>query len=367
MEDYLVNPWLLETIALAKQADPNQVRPNPRVGALLLNDLNQVVGRGFHPEVGQSHAEVFAIQEALQNGAQLERCRLFVSLEPCSHVGRTPACCDLILKHKIPEVWVASKDPNPKVNGLELLQKNGVDIHYTPLKEAIELNKVFWVNQLHKRPYIQLKMAESSNGFVTAQRGTGTPISCLESRQHAHQHLRHRVDVLLTSAKTVLIDNPVLNVRLENETRELSVVVIDREGSLLKHPDLRLFYPRSHSRIVLVTDRNTSVPELPPAVEVLPLAFVNGRAPLSELLQSLWKDFQWAAMLVESGPELAQSFLNENIVDELHLYRSPREISPAQGLPSFSKNLRGSSLLIGSETLGEDLYQCFDFQHFKQS
>ena len=364
MEDYLVNPWLLETIALAKQADPNRVRPNPRVGALLLNDLNQVVGSGFHPEVGQSHAEVFAIQEAMQNGAQLERCRLFVSLEPCSHVGRTPACCDLILKHKIPEVWVASKDPNPKVNGLELLQKNGVAVHYTPLKEAIELNKIFWVNQLHKRPYIQLKMAESSNGFVTAKRGTGTPISCFESRQHAHQHLRHRVDAILTSAKTVLIDNPVLNVRLENETRELSVVVIDREGSLLKHPYLRLFYPRSHSRIVLVTDRITSVPELPPGVEVLPLAFVNGLVPLTELAQALWTSFDMAAILVESGPELASSLLRDQLVDEVHLYQSPHDVLPSQAVPSFSKDLLDQSLMISTENCGEDLYQCFDFQHF---
>ena len=365
MEDYLVNPWLLETIALAKQADPNRVRPNPRVGSLLLNDLNQVVGRGFHPEVGQFHAEVFAIQEALQKRAQLEQCRLFVSLQLCSHVGRTPACCDLILKHKIPEVWVASKDPNPKVNGLELLQKNGVAVHYSPLKEAIELNKVFWVNQLHKRPYIQLKMAESSNGFVTAQRGTGTPISCLESRQHAHQHLRHGVDALLTSAKTVLIDNPVLNVRLENETRELSVVVIDREGSLLKHPDLRLFYPRSKSRILLVTGLDAKVPNVPPSVEILPMEFVHGRAPLKELLQALWKDFELAAILVESGPELASSLLQDQLVDEVHLYRSPHDALPSQAVPSFSKDLLDQSLMISSKNCGKDLYQCFDFQHFK--
>ena len=365
MEDSLGNPWLLETIALAKLADPNRVRPNPRVGALLLNDHNQVVGRGYHPEVGQPHAEVFAIREALENRANLEQCRLFVSLEPCSHVGRTPACCDLILKHKIPEVWVASKDPNPKVNGLELLQKNGVDVHYMPVKEAVELNKGFWVNQLHKRPYIQLKMAESSNGFVTAQRGTGTPISCLESRRHAHQHLRHRVDAILTSAKTVLIDNPVLNVRLENETRELSVVVIDREGSLLKHPDLRLFYPRTKSRIVLVTDRDTPVPDLPPAVEVLPLIFIKGRAPLTELTQALWNGFDMAAILVESGPELASSLLQDQLVDEVHLYRSPHDALPSQAVPSFSKDLLDQSLMISSENCGEDLYQCFDFQHFK--
>lgn len=366
MQDSPGNPWLLETIALAQEADPNAVRPNPRVGALVLNADNQVVGKGYHPEVGQPHAEVFAIREALQNGAQLEKCRLFVSLEPCSHVGRTPACCSLILEHKIPEVWVASKDPNPKVNGLELLQKNGVVVRYEPLNEALELNKEFWVNQLHQRPYVKLKMAESSNGFVTAQQGKGTPISCEESRHHAHQHLRHRVDAILTSAKTVLIDNPLLNVRLENETRELSVVVIDRTGSLLKHPNLRLFYPRSKSRVLLVTDWGAVVSELPPAVEILRLDFVNGRAPLKELLQALWTEFEWAALLLESGPELAQSFLLENLVDEVHLYRSPREILPTHGLPSFSRELLAPGLLIASETMGEDLYQCFDFQHFNQ-
>lgn len=365
MEESIGKSWLLETIEVAKLADPNRVRPNPRVGAILLDSNNQVVGRGYHPEVGQPHAEVFAIREALENRANLEQCRLFVSLEPCSHEGRTPACCDLILKHKIPEVWVASKDPNPKVNGLELLQKNGVDVRYKPVKEAVELNKGFWVNQLHKRPYIQLKMAESSNGFVTAQLGQGTPISGLESRQHAHQHLRHRVDAILTSAKTVLIDNPVLNVRLENETRELSVVVIDREGSLLKHPDLRLFYPRSHSRIVLVTDKDIPIPELPPAVDVLSLAFVKGRAPLTELTQALWKDFDMAALLVESGPELASSLLRDQLVDEVHLYQSPQWVSPSHAWPSFSHRLLENSMLIHSAKLGADSYQIFDFQHFK--
>jgi diaminohydroxyphosphoribosylaminopyrimidine deaminase/5-amino-6-(5-phosphoribosylamino)uracil reductase len=365
MEDSLGNPWLLETIALAKAADPNAVRPNPRVGALVLNAEDQVVGRGFHPALGQSHAEVFAIREALHNGAQLEKCRLFVSLEPCSHVGRTPACCQLILEHKIPEVWVASKDPNPKVNGLELLQKNGVVVHYSPLKEALELNKEFWVNQIQQRPYVKLKMAESSNGFVTAQEGKGTPISCADSRHHAHQHLRCRVDAILTSAKTVLIDNPLLNIRLGQESRELSAVVIDRKGSLLKHPHLRLFYPRSQSRILLVTDLNTEEAELPPAVEILRLAFVNGRAPLKELLQALWTRFEWAALLVESGPELAQSLLSENLVDEVHLYRSPRAVSPSIAVPNFSRNLLAPCQIIASEQVGEDLYQCFDFQPYK--
>jgi diaminohydroxyphosphoribosylaminopyrimidine deaminase/5-amino-6-(5-phosphoribosylamino)uracil reductase len=365
MEDSFGNPWLIETIALAKEADPNAVRPNPRVGALVLNADNQVVGRGFHPAVGQAHAEVFAIRDALKNGAQLDQCRLYVSLEPCSHVGRTPACCSLILEHKIPEVWVASKDPNPKVNGLELLQKNGVTVHYSPLNEALELNKEFWVNQLHQRPYVKLKMAESSNGFVTAQQGKGSPISCAESRHHAHQHLRHRVDAILTSAKTVLIDDPLLNVRRGQESRELSTVVIDRTASLLQQPNLRLFYPRSKSRVLLVTDWGAEVSELPPAVEVLRLAFANGRVPLKALLHLLYTRFELASILLESGPELAQSFLLEHLVDEVHLYQSPREIPPTQGLSSFSRKLLAPGLVIASETIGEDLYQCFDFQHFK--
>lgn len=365
MEDSLGNPWLLETITLAQLAEPNQVRPNPRVGALVLNAENQVVGRGFHPAVGQAHAEVFAIRDALKNGAHLDQCRLFVSLEPCSHVGRTPACCSLILEHKIPEVWVASKDPNPRVNGMDLLQKNGVTVHYFPLNEALELNKEFWVNQIHQRPYVKLKMAESSNGFVTAQQGKGTPISCEESRHHAHQYLRQQVQAILTSAKTVLIDDPLLNIRMNQESRELSTVVIDRKGSLLEHPNLRLFYPRSKSRILLVTDLQTKITECPPAVEILPLAFINGRAPLTELLQVLWTRFELAALLIESGPELAHSFLTENVVDEVHLYQSPREASPSTAVPSFSKDLLNPGHIITAESCGIDHYQCFDFQHFK--
>ncbi|MFM1899344.1 MAG: riboflavin biosynthesis protein RibD [Bacteroidota bacterium] len=366
MEDSLGNPWLLETIALAQEADPHQVRPNPRVGALLLDAHNNVVGRGYHPALGQPHAEVFAIQEALKNGARLDQCRLFVSLEPCSHVGRTPACCSLILHHRIPEVWVASIDPNPKVNGLELLQKNGVIVHYSPMTEAIEINKAFWVNQVHKRPYIKLKMAESSNGYVTAQLGTGTPISGRESRTHSHQELREGVDAILTTAKTVMIDNPWLNVRLEDETKELSVVVIDRTGSLLHRPDLNLFYPRKHSRIYLVCDQDHNTPEHSKDVEIIPLAFSDGRAPLKELFHAIYARFELAALLVESGPELAESMLNQQLIDEVHLYQAPQSISPSTGLLNFSKKHLESAICISTEKIGNDSYQCFDFQHFKQ-
>lgn len=366
MEDSLGNPWLLQTLALAQEADPNEVRPNPRVGALLLDDQNQVVGRGFHPALGQPHAEVFAIQEALKNGARLDQCRLFVSLEPCSHVGRTPACCSLILQHQIPEVWVASKDPNPKVNGLELLQKNGVIVHFSPLMEAIELNKGFWVNQIHKRPYMKLKMAESRNGYVTAQIGSGTPISSRESRTHSHQELRQGVDAILTTAKTVMIDNPWLNVRLEQETKELNVVVIDRSGSLLHHLDLNLFYPRKHSCIYLVCDQNQNISDCPKGVEIIPLVFSDGQAPLTELLQALYARFELAALLVESGPKLAESLLNEYLIDEVHLYQAPLSITPSHGLLNFSKKHLESAICISTEKLGNDSYQCFDFQHFKQ-
>ena len=114
------------TINLAKSVKENDIRPNPFVGAVLLDSNSEVIGKGFHQKIGGAHAEVFAINEALTKMKDLSKTTLYVSLEPCSHYGKTPPCCDLIIKHKIKKVVIASLDPNPKVESVAQLKKAGI-------------------------------------------------------------------------------------------------------------------------------------------------------------------------------------------------------------------------------------------------
>ena len=118
--DYCIN--------LAKNANENDIRPNPFVGAIIVDESDQVIGEGFHQKLGGPHAEVFAIEQALKKTADLSQCSLYLSLEPCSHFGKTPPCVDLIIQHKIKKVVIASLDPNPKVASVENLIAAGVEV-----------------------------------------------------------------------------------------------------------------------------------------------------------------------------------------------------------------------------------------------
>ena len=207
MENTLKAMLINNAIAIAESVDYQNVKPNPRVGALIVDERGKTIASGAHQKCGGPHAEVVAIQEALRAGANLSNCTLYVTLEPCSHTGKTPPCTDLIISQGIPRVVYASKDPNPKVNGAEVLKANGVDVIYSPTEKALELNKEFFVQQLFNRPYCILKMAQTANGYVTEAEGVQTSISNSVSKAHVHKKFRSSCDAILSTAKTVITDN----------------------------------------------------------------------------------------------------------------------------------------------------------------
>ena len=134
---------LYHAFLLAKKANPKEIRPNPFVGAIVVCENGKIIGEGYHQKVGEAHAEVNAINNALQNGADLKKSTLYVTLEPCSHHGKTPPCTSLILEHKIPHVIIGSLDPNPLVSGIEILEKGGVKVTQLILPEIQEMNTVY--------------------------------------------------------------------------------------------------------------------------------------------------------------------------------------------------------------------------------
>ncbi|HZH70213.1 MAG TPA: bifunctional diaminohydroxyphosphoribosylaminopyrimidine deaminase/5-amino-6-(5-phosphoribosylamino)uracil reductase RibD, partial [Flavobacteriaceae bacterium] len=191
--------------------------PNPRVGAVIVHK-NKIIGEGYHRQFGEAHAEPNAVA-SVKDKSLLAESTLYVTLEPCSHHGKTPPCVDLILKHKIPEVFIASKDPFEKVNGsgIEKLREAGVNVKIGLLeKEALELNKRFFTFHQKKRPYIILKWAETADGFIgrlqSDPKKEDSWITSAESKQLVHLW-RAEEDGILVGSNTALADRPQLDCR----------------------------------------------------------------------------------------------------------------------------------------------------------
>ena len=364
MENTLKSMLINNAIAIAESVDYQNVKPNPRVGALIVDERGKTIASGAHQKWGGPHAEVVAIQEALRAGANLSNCTLYVTLEPCSHTGKTPPCTDLIISQGIPRVVYASKDPNPKVNGAEVLKANGVDVIYSPTEKALELNKEFFVQQLFNRPYCILKMAQTANGYVTEAEGVQTSISNSVSKAHVHKKFRSSCDAILSTAKTVITDNATLNIRTGDDHRELTAVVIDQDLDLLGRPDLAIRYMRTDSRLFLVTDLTYSGPLHAEGIDIITTPFLNRRVDLHSLLQRLYKDYTICRLLIESGPLLAKSLLAQNLVDEYHLYTASHSISSLTGLLGIERSLLKNSTKIQELDLQGDRYEAYDFRWY---
>ena len=364
MENTPISMLINQAVAIAESVDYQNVKPNPRVGALIVDERGKTIAIGAHQKWGGPHAEVVAIQEALRAGANLSKCTLYVTLEPCSHTGKTPPCTDLIISQGIPRVVYASKDPNPKVKGAELLMANGVDVIYSPSEKALELNKEFFVQQLFNKPYCILKMAQTANGYVAEAEGLQTSISNSFSRAHVHKELRSNCDAILSTAKTVITDNARLNIRTGDNHSELTAIVIDHDLDLLGRPDLALRYKRTDSRLFLVTDLTYSGPLHAEGIYIITTPFLNRRVDLNLLLQRLYKDYTIYRLLIETGPLLAKSLLAQNLVDEYHLYTASHSISSDKALLGIERSLLKNSTKIHEVDLGGDLYEAFDFRWY---
>jgi diaminohydroxyphosphoribosylaminopyrimidine deaminase/5-amino-6-(5-phosphoribosylamino)uracil reductase len=356
-EEYLHTAFLL-----AKRANSRAIRPNPFVGAIIVDQNGEIIGEGYHQKAGEAHAEVIAINNALLKTNDLSKCTLYVTLEPCSHTGKTPPCTSLILEHKIPKVVIGSMDPNPLVSGAALLTDRGVNVEICILPEIVELNNIFNINQLNKRPKYILKAATTVNGKIADRFGNSKWISNEKSRAYVHQILRSNADAILTTAKTVIKDNASMNIRLPaSEPRELNLIIIDKQLDILKEENkgLGIYYQRNNTKVYLVT--NKIYPYLlPENFEIINVEINNDEIDLVQLSDILLSK-NICVVLMEAGGKLNASLIKQKFIDEINLFICPSIIIDNDGISIFSstelqeieKSIQLS--LIGAQTFDNDI------------
>lgn len=214
----------------------NLVAPNPMVGAVLVNQNDEIVANGAHLKCGEAHAEVNCINDFILRGGQnFSELTMYVNLEPCAHYGKTPPCTDLIIEKGVKRVVIAMLDPNPKVcgNGVMALQDAGVEVEIGVLEdEAAEFNKIFIKNVTTKKPYVAIKTATTLDGKIATLSGSSKWITSLKSRLYVKK-LRSEFDALLSGSGTVLADNPSF-------LPAKNVFIIDREKKLSSNPNFNI-------------------------------------------------------------------------------------------------------------------------------
>ena len=330
--------YLNEALELAARG-VGRTSPNPAVGAVVVRDGN-VVGRGFHTYAGVKHAEVLAIEEA---GTRAHGATLFLTLEPCSHLGRTPPCVDTILAAGIRKVVAPMDDPNPAVrgSGFARLRDAGVEIEIdsSGAQRAAELNEAFIHFMTTGRPLVTLKAALTLDGKIGAPEddlAPGQPIEWITSEQaRAHvQTLRHRSDAILTGIGTVLADDCRLTDRTgEERSRPLLRIVLDSQLRLPSESRLAT----SCKEDVLVVTTSAASPERRKRLEALGVRVEvrerrDGRVSLPGVLELLARE-KYLSLMIEAGSKVNWSVLESGFADKIFFYYAPKILGGLQSLP----------------------------------
>ena len=338
--------------------------PNPRVGCVIVKN-GAVVGQGYHQKAGEPHAEVYAMREA---GAKAEGATAYVTLEPCSHYGRTPPCALGLINAKVAKVVIAMVDPNPQVSGrgIAMLEEAGIEVVSGVLEQAARALNVGFIHLMEtKRPFIRCKLAASLDGKTAMQSGESKWITGEAARIDV-QHYRAQSCAVLTSATSVIEDNAKMNVRYEQlgevqnvypqeQLRQPVRIILDSRNRL--SPDLALFH--SNSPIIIIGTDLENIHQWPHFVEHIALKGEPGRIDLEEVITTL-ASRGYNDILVEAGANLAGAFIEQNLINELILYQAPKLLG-GDGrnlveMPSISKLVDTKKLTISELTMvGDDI------------
>jgi len=306
--------------------------PNPRVGCVLAGPDGRAIGQGHTQRAGGAHAEIMALRDAAAKGHDVRGATAYVTLEPCSHHGRTGPCCDALIAAGIRKVVACIADPNPLVSGqgFARLRAAGVEVQVgAGADEARELNIGFFSRMTRKTPWVRLKAAASLDGRTALDNGVSQWITCEAARVDGHAW-RARACAVLTGIGTVLQDNPLLDVRLVPTPRQPRLVIVD--SHLQTPPDARLFAPAREVWIYTAKPdptRQEALQARGAVVTALPGA--DGKVDLAAMLRDLALR-EINELHVEAGHKLNGSLIREGLVDELLLYLAPRLLGQGAGI-----------------------------------
>lgn len=317
-------------LSLAEKGE-GAVNPNPLVGAVVVKE-GKIIGEGYHRVYGGAHAEINALEQAaeLAKGADI-----YVTLEPCSHYGKTPPCVDAIVKAEIKRVIVGTMDPNILVsgNGISYLKHHGIEVVTGVLEdECKKTNEVFIKYITTMQPYVIIKTAMTLDGKISTVTGSSKWISCEKSRAYVH-NLRNKYSAIMVGINTILKDDPLLNTRLENgEGRSPLGIIVD--SSLKISLSSRIFSTLNKRALVIATTdkydpiKKQQIEAL--GAEVLVIKEKEGRVDLKELINTLGlKGID--SILIEGGAEINYSALTQGIVDKLICFIAPKLVGGASG------------------------------------
>ncbi len=333
---------MFRCIELAKLGLGN-TSPNPIVGCVITHN-NKVIGEGYHQKCGEAHAEVNAIN-AVKNKELLKNSTLYVTLEPCSHFGKTPPCADLIVKTGIPRVIISCNDPNPQVSGkgINMLRNAGIEVKTGILKDEYEWeNRRFFTFHNKKRPYIILKWAKTKDGFIDVKRNNNVPninwITNETCRTLVHKW-RTEEQAILIGTKTAINDNPELTARCYNGKNPLRIV-IDRNLSLPLN--LKVFNKNAETIII------TEITNYSNTVDNIKYCSLNFAQNFEEnLLNELYK-LNIQSVIIEGGLFTLNSFINKNLWDEARIFT---------GNIKFEKGLKAPKI-DGEKLYSEKILDC---------
>lgn len=323
--------YIKRCIELAKNGLPAAM-PNPSVGAVIVLE-NKIIGEGFTSVYGGNHAEVNAIN-AVKDKSLLQKSTIYVSLEPCSHFGKTPPCCDLLIESKIPNVVIGTVDPNVKVagNGIKKLIESGAKVTVGILeKECIESNIRFFTFHQKKRPYIILKWAESQDGFIAPESKIAQKpvwITNEFSRQLVHKW-RSEEQAILVGTQTVIDDNPKLNVRDWSGKNPVRIV-LDQNNRISK--ESHIFDNEAKTIVISSTeiDFNKNI-----GIQITDILFNNN-------LQSV---------IIEGGSLTLQTFINENLWDEARVFKGKLLLENGTKAPVLKSEWTERQFILNDELL----------------
>jgi diaminohydroxyphosphoribosylaminopyrimidine deaminase/5-amino-6-(5-phosphoribosylamino)uracil reductase len=332
--------YMARCLALAELGQ-GTVSPNPLVGAVVLDAQGRVVGEGYHQRAGDAHAEVIALNQA---GERAQGGTLYVNLEPCNHQGRTGPCTQKIIASGIQRVVCGTLDPNPLVAGAgrDALQNSRISVRYGFLeKECKQLNEKFFHYIVYKTPFVTVKLGMTLDGKIANRHGESRWLTGSFAREYVH-HLRQEYDAILTTAETVIADNPKLNVRdIPNIRKQPIRIVLDRQFRL-NVDRYEIFKGNNPAWIVtsaISHNKQNAQRAKAMGIKVIKIDEAGGVLNLKALFALLPQE-NVASVFVEAGGRLASSIINEGLANKYYLFYAPKTLQDTMSKPAFGHTFK---------------------------